>query len=44
MKSKPFRHNKTLDEGKAFQDEILNKLFTQAKAQFGNAIKAFSVA
>ena len=41
MKSKPFKRDKVLDEGKAFRDEVLNKMFAQAKAQFGDAIKAF---
>lgn len=41
MKSKPSRHDKVLDEGKTAVDEILNKLFMQAKAQFGDAIKSF---
>ncbi len=41
MNSKPLRHNKPLDEGKAFQDELLRQLFTQAKAQFGDVIKSF---
>jgi hypothetical protein len=41
MKSKPFRRDKVLDEGKSAVDEILSKMFTQAKAQFGDAVKAF---
>ena len=41
MKSKPFRRDKVLDEGKSAVDEILNKMFMQAKAQFGDAVKAF---
>ncbi|HEX9387022.1 MAG TPA: hypothetical protein VF918_11940 [Anaerolineales bacterium] len=41
MKSNPTRHNKSSDENRAVIDEILGKLYTQAKAQFGNAIKSF---
>ncbi|MDO9128862.1 MAG: hypothetical protein Q7U34_03250 [Anaerolineales bacterium] len=41
MKSRPFRRDKVLDEGTAAADELLNKLFIQAKAQFGAAIKSF---
>ena len=41
MKSKPSRPNKLPDENRAAIDEILSRLFAQAKAQFGNAIKSF---
>ncbi len=41
MKSKPFRRDKVLDEGTAAADKLLNKLYMQAKAQFGTAIKSF---
>jgi hypothetical protein len=41
MKSKPSRRGKALDEGKSSADDILNIMFKQAKAQFGNAVKSF---
>ncbi|MDO9303686.1 MAG: hypothetical protein Q7T89_20030 [Anaerolineales bacterium] len=41
MKSKSSRRGKALDEGKGFADDILNIMFKQAKAQFGNAVKSF---
>jgi len=41
MKSRPFRRDKVLDEGTAAADKLLNKLYMQAKAQFGAAIKSF---
>ena len=41
MKSKPTRHDKSSDENRAVIDELLGKLYTQAKAQFGDAIKSF---
>jgi hypothetical protein len=41
MKSRPIRHNKSSDESKAAADELLSKLYAQAKAQFGNAVKSF---
>jgi len=41
MKSRPTRHDKSLDENRAVIDELLRKLYTQAKAQFGDAIKSF---
>lgn len=41
MKSKPTRHDKSSDENRAVIDEILGKLYAQAKAQFGNAVKSF---
>ena len=40
MKSKSFRRDGVSDE-KAAADELLKKLFAQAKAQFGDAIKSF---
>ena len=41
MKSKSSRPNKLPDENRAAIDEILSRLFAQAKAQFGNVIKSF---
>ena len=41
MKSKPTRHDKSSDENSAVIDDILGKLFAQAKAQFGSAMKSF---
>jgi hypothetical protein len=41
MKLRPFRRDKGLDEGTAAADKLLNKLYMQAKAQFGAAIKSF---
>ena len=41
MKSRPRRHHKSADDTKAAADELLNTLFTQAKAQFGDAVKSF---
>ncbi|MEO5886784.1 MAG: hypothetical protein ABIQ77_03895 [Anaerolineales bacterium] len=41
MKSRPRRQDKSADETKAAADKLLNTLFTQAKAQFGNAVKSF---
>jgi len=41
MKSKPSGYRRTLDDGKSIADEILNAMFKQAKAQFGNAVKSF---
>jgi len=41
VKSKPNRHSKSSDAYKAALDGLLEKLFMQAKAQFGDAIKAF---
>ncbi len=39
MKSRPIRHGK--DENRAVIDELLGKLYTQAKAQFGSDVKSF---
>jgi len=41
MQPKRNRHRKSFDENTAAIEEIMDKLFTQAKAQFGAAIKAF---
>ncbi len=41
MKSKPNRHDRKFDANKAAVDNIMDSLFRQAKAQFGDAIKAF---
>ena len=41
MKSRPRRHHKSADDNKAAADKLLNTLFTQAKAQFGDAVKSF---
>jgi len=38
MPSKPSQRDK--DEGKAVLDEIVNKMFRQAKAQFGDVVKS----
>ena len=38
MPSKPSQRNK--DEGKAALDAIVDKMFRQAKAQFGDAVKS----
>ncbi|MFH1909057.1 MAG: hypothetical protein ABIL11_17025 [Chloroflexota bacterium] len=41
MKSKPIRHGKSFDVNTAAVDNLLDKLYMQAKAQFGAAIKSF---
>lgn len=41
MRSRPRRHNKPVDDSKATADKLLNIMFTQGKAQFGNAVKSF---
>lgn len=41
MKSRPFRHGKSFDENTAALDNLMDKLYMQAKAQFGAAIKSF---
>ena len=41
MKSRSTRHDKSSEETRAAVDDILGKLFAQAKAQFGNAVKSF---
>jgi hypothetical protein len=41
MKPKRARRNKSFDENIAAVDDIMDMLFTQAKAQFGAAVKAF---
>ena len=38
MRSKPFRRDR--DEGKTVLDGIINKMFRQARAQFGSAVKS----
>jgi len=35
------RHNKSADDTKTEADKLLNILFTQAKAQFGDTVKSF---
>jgi hypothetical protein len=35
------RNNKSREDTKASADELLNLLFTQARAQFGDAVKSF---
>ena len=35
------QHNKPADNTKAEADKLLNLMFTQAKAQFGSAVKSF---
>jgi hypothetical protein len=39
MRSKRNRNRKPIDETTAAIDEIMDKMFTQARAQFGSAIK-----
>ncbi len=41
MKSKPIRHGRPFDANTAALDDLMDKLFMQAKAQFGAAIKSF---
>ena len=41
MKSRPTRHDKSSEETRAAVDDTLGKLFAQAKAQFGSAVKSF---
>lgn len=41
MKSDSTQHDKRSDENEAVAYEILNKVYRQAKAQFGDAVKAF---
>jgi hypothetical protein len=41
MKSKPSKRSKSLVEGKFDTNGIMNIIFTQAKAQFGDAVKGF---
>ncbi len=41
MTSRSRRHNKPADDSKAAADQLLNTLFTRAKAQFGDAVKSF---
>ena len=41
MKSNPIPHGKPSSANRAYVDEILGKLYAQAKAQFGNAIQSF---
>jgi len=41
MRSQRRRHNKPGDDTKASADKLLNAMFMQAKAQFGDAVKSF---
>ncbi len=41
MRSRSRRHNEPADDTKTAADKLLNTLFTQAKAQFGDAVKSF---
>ena len=41
MKSRPIKHDKLSTENRVVIDELLGKLYAQAKAQFGDAIKSF---
>lgn len=41
MPSKPNKYDKRSNTSKAEVDRMLNLMFTQAKAQFGDAVKAF---
>ena len=41
MTSRSRRRNQSAENSKAAADQMLDILFTQAKAQFGNAVKSF---
>jgi hypothetical protein len=41
MKSKPTRPSRPSDENREVVDEILGRMFAQARGQFGNAVKSF---
>ena len=41
MKSRPSRQHKPSYENRTAVDELLGRMFAQAKAQFGNAVKSF---
>ncbi len=41
MKSKRIHHGKSFDSSTAALDNLMDKLFKQVKAQFGDAIKSF---
>ena len=41
MRSRSRRHKNSADDSKAEADKLLNTLYTQAKAQFGDAVKSF---
>lgn len=41
MKSKRIRHDRPFDSSAAAIDKLMNTLYTQAKAQFGAAVKSF---
>lgn len=41
MRSRPIRHDNSFNEYTAALDNIMDKLFRQAKAQFGPAMKSF---
>ena len=41
MKSRPTKHDKLSDKNREVIDEIMGKLYAQAKAQSGNTIKSF---
>ena len=41
MKSRPTKHDKLSDKNREVIDEIMGKLYEQAKAQFGDTIKSF---
>ncbi|HLA05832.1 MAG TPA: hypothetical protein VJ022_00190 [Anaerolineales bacterium] len=41
MTSRSNWHNNPADDSKAAADQLLNTLFKQAKAQFGDAVKSF---
>ena len=41
MKPRSHRHNSSADETKSAADALLEVMFKQGKAQFGNAVKSF---
>jgi len=41
MESQPTRHDNSSDPTKAAVDELLGRLYAQAKAQFGSVVKSF---
>jgi hypothetical protein len=41
MRSRPRRHKKSAGDANASASEVLNRIFTLAKAQFGDAVKSF---
>jgi len=41
MRSRSRQHKNPADDSKAAADELLNTLYTRAKAQFGDSVKSF---